>query len=60
MKWLNLIVVSCGETYVTPEEWICTTSLVHTRVIHITTEWKTIGTSQKLFYQCTNLRMNRK
>ena len=45
MERLNLIVVSCGETYVTPEEWACTASLVYTRVIHIATEWKTNGTS---------------
>ena len=67
MERLNLIVVSCGETYVTPEEWACTASLVYTRVMHITTEWKTIDTSRNLskdrkyifiiFYQCTNLRM---
>ena len=38
MERLNLIVVSCGETYVTPEEWACTASIVHTRVKHIDTE----------------------
>ena len=26
----------------------CIDSIVHTRAIHITTEWKTIGTSQEL------------
>ena len=30
---LNLIVVSCGESFVTIDEWICTTSQVYTRVI---------------------------
>ena len=40
--------VSCNESYVTPEEWTCIASLVHTRVTYITTEWKTIGTSQKI------------
>ena len=45
MKWLNFIVVSCGESYVTPEEWSCTASHLHTRVICIATKWKPIGTS---------------
>ena len=40
--------VSCDETYVTLEEWECTASLVHTRITHIVTEWKTISTSRKL------------
>ena len=48
MQQLNLIVVSCDETFVTPEEWTWTASLVRTRVTDIATEWKTIGTSQKL------------
>ena len=33
MKRLNLIVVSCGESFVTTDEWAYTTSQVHTRVI---------------------------
>ena len=30
---LNLIVVSCGESFVTTNEWACTASQVHTRAI---------------------------
>ena len=33
MKRLNLIVVTCGESFVTTDEWACTASQVHTRVI---------------------------
>ena len=33
MKRLILIVVSCGESFVTTNEWACTASQVHTRVI---------------------------
>ena len=33
MKRLNLIVVSCGESYVTTEKWVCTASQVRSRVI---------------------------
>ena len=40
--------VSCDESYVTPAEWTYAASLVYTRVTHITTEWKTIGTNRKL------------
>ena len=25
--------VSCGETYVSPEEWVCNAGIVHTRAI---------------------------
>ena len=35
MKRLNLIVVSCGESYITLEEWACTASPVYIRVIYI-------------------------
>ena len=33
MKRLNLIVVTCGESFVTTYERACITSQVHTRVI---------------------------
>ena len=30
---LNLIVISCGESFVTTNEWACTASQAHTRAI---------------------------
>ena len=30
---LNLIVVSCGESFVSPKEWACNAVISHTRVI---------------------------
>ena len=33
VRRLILIMVSCGETYVSPEEWVCNAGIVHTRAI---------------------------
>ena len=33
MERLNLIVVSCGESFVSPKEWACNAVIAHTRVI---------------------------
>ena len=31
MERLNLIVFSCGETYVSTEKWVCNATIDHTR-----------------------------
>ena len=33
MERLNLIVISCGESFVTTNEWACTVSQAHTRAM---------------------------
>ena len=33
MERLNLIVVSCGESFVSPKEWACNATIAHTREI---------------------------
>ena len=33
MEWLNLIVVCCGKTFVSTNEWACNATIAHTHEI---------------------------
>ena len=40
MERLNLIVVSCGESFVSPKEWACNAVIAHTCVIVLFSRYK--------------------